>query len=153
MGQREQGSQRTEEALQINPHFHLVYANTAKQRLAALEAQAESKEARMPCSLRGLQFLSLLFCWPLSAGLGSSHGQFQREPLLQDHLESDRIRVRYFIDLAEIPTYPGTAAGEYSATAIDPNSTAVINYVAPEARNLGHAVSFSMWMANRFLFA
>ena len=33
---------RLEEALQINPHFHFIYANAAQQRLAALEAQAES---------------------------------------------------------------------------------------------------------------
>jgi tetratricopeptide (TPR) repeat protein len=44
LGQREQARRELKEALQINPHFHLVYANAAQQRLAALEAQSESKE-------------------------------------------------------------------------------------------------------------
>lgn len=41
LGQREQARRELKEALQINPHFHLVYANAAEQRLAALEAQSE----------------------------------------------------------------------------------------------------------------
>jgi len=43
-----QGSGRTEEArnalqqaLQINPHFHLIYADSAQATLTALEAQSE----------------------------------------------------------------------------------------------------------------
>ena len=43
LGQQEQARNELKEALQINPHFHLVYANAAQQRLAALEAQSESK--------------------------------------------------------------------------------------------------------------
>jgi Tfp pilus assembly protein PilF len=43
-GQREQARTELKQALQINPHFHLVYANEAKQRLAAIDAQAEAKE-------------------------------------------------------------------------------------------------------------
>jgi len=42
-GQREQARTELKQALQINPHFHLVYANAAKQNLAAINAQAESK--------------------------------------------------------------------------------------------------------------
>jgi tetratricopeptide (TPR) repeat protein len=44
MGQPGQARNELKEALQINPHFHLVYANAAQQRLAAMEAQSESKE-------------------------------------------------------------------------------------------------------------
>ena len=44
MGQPEQARNELKEALQINPHFHLIYADTAQQRLAALEAESESKE-------------------------------------------------------------------------------------------------------------
>jgi len=43
-GQREHARTELKQALQINPHFHLVYANEAKQRLAAIDAQAEAKE-------------------------------------------------------------------------------------------------------------
>jgi tetratricopeptide (TPR) repeat protein len=44
LGQREQARNELKEALQINPHFHLIYANAAQQRLTALETQSESKE-------------------------------------------------------------------------------------------------------------
>jgi hypothetical protein len=44
LGQREKARSDLNEALQISPHFHLIYANAAKQALAALDAQAESKE-------------------------------------------------------------------------------------------------------------
>jgi len=44
LGQREQARGELSEALQINPHFHLVYADQAQQRLAELQAQSESKE-------------------------------------------------------------------------------------------------------------
>jgi len=44
LGQPEQARNELKEALQINPHFHLIYANAAQQRLSALEAQSESKE-------------------------------------------------------------------------------------------------------------
>jgi tetratricopeptide (TPR) repeat protein len=43
LGQREQARNQFKEALQINPHFHLNYANAAQQKLAALEAQSQSK--------------------------------------------------------------------------------------------------------------
>ena len=44
LGQREQARAELKQALEINPHFHLIYANAAQDRLAALEAQSESKE-------------------------------------------------------------------------------------------------------------
>jgi tetratricopeptide (TPR) repeat protein len=43
LGHREQARSELDEALQINPHFHLIYANAAKQRLDALSAQADSR--------------------------------------------------------------------------------------------------------------
>jgi hypothetical protein len=42
LGQREQARSELKEALQINPHFHPIYADRAQQKLAALEAQANS---------------------------------------------------------------------------------------------------------------
>jgi tetratricopeptide (TPR) repeat protein len=46
IGHTEQARSELQKALQINPHFHLVYSNTAKERLATLEARAESREGR-----------------------------------------------------------------------------------------------------------
>jgi tetratricopeptide (TPR) repeat protein len=43
LGHRKQARSAFEEALQINPHFHLIYTSMAQQRLVALEALAESK--------------------------------------------------------------------------------------------------------------
>ena len=42
LGQRDQARSELKEALRINPRFHLIYANAAQQRLAALEAQSET---------------------------------------------------------------------------------------------------------------
>jgi len=42
LGQRDQARGELKEALRINPHFHLIYANAAQQRLAALEAQSQT---------------------------------------------------------------------------------------------------------------
>jgi tetratricopeptide (TPR) repeat protein len=44
LGQRKQASRELSEALQINPHFHLLYAEQAQQRLSELQAQSDSKE-------------------------------------------------------------------------------------------------------------
>jgi tetratricopeptide (TPR) repeat protein len=43
LGHREQARNELEEALQINPHFHLMYSNMAQKRLLALEAETGSK--------------------------------------------------------------------------------------------------------------
>jgi tetratricopeptide (TPR) repeat protein len=41
LGHREQARSEMKEALQINPHFHLIYADTAQQKLATVEAHSE----------------------------------------------------------------------------------------------------------------
>src|ERR1039457_4586186 len=46
--------------------------------------------------------------------------------------------VNYFIDLAEIPTYQELQQANLSASAIDPNSTAVLEYVSARGAELGH---------------
>ena len=43
LGQREQARSDLKEALQINPHFHLIYADRAQQALTGLDAQAASE--------------------------------------------------------------------------------------------------------------
>jgi tetratricopeptide (TPR) repeat protein len=43
MGQHEQARNELRDSLQINPHFHLIYADAAQQKLLALEPQFASK--------------------------------------------------------------------------------------------------------------
>jgi ABC-type nickel/cobalt efflux system permease component RcnA len=59
-------------------------------------------------------------------------------------LENDRIRVRYLIDLAEIPTYQELQRANISTTAIDPNSIAAINYVAQRGAELGRGLTLNV---------
>jgi len=59
-------------------------------------------------------------------------------------LESDRIRVDYFIDLAEIPTYQELQQAKISGTSIDPNSTAVTNYVASRGAEFARGLSLEV---------
>jgi tetratricopeptide (TPR) repeat protein len=44
LGEPDQARSALKQALQINPRFHLIYANEAQQRLAALEVRADSRE-------------------------------------------------------------------------------------------------------------
>jgi len=87
-------------------------------------------------------FFSLLFVLGLCR-LASAHpmGNFSVNHYSKITIESDRIRVDYFIDLAEIPTYQELQQANISPTAIDPNSTAVINYVAARGAELGHGLT------------
>jgi Flp pilus assembly protein TadD len=47
LGQREQARTELKEALQINPHFHLIYANAAQQKLARSKRNPNPREVRM----------------------------------------------------------------------------------------------------------
>ena len=43
LGQREKALSELKTALEINPHFHLVYANAAREKVATLEPQLQAK--------------------------------------------------------------------------------------------------------------
>ena len=87
------------------------------------------------------QFLSLLFLVSLSrSALAHPMGNFSVNHYAKIALENDLIRIRYFIDLAEIPTYQELQNAGISATAIDPNASAVINYVAGRGAELGRGL-------------
>jgi ABC-type nickel/cobalt efflux system permease component RcnA len=59
-------------------------------------------------------------------------------------LESDRIHIDYFIDLAEIPTYQELQQANIATTAVDPNSAAVIGYTAARGTELGHGLALEL---------
>ena len=77
------------------------------------------------------QLLSLLLLAALCHS-ASAHpmGNFSVNHYSKITVDGSHIRIRYIIDLAEIPTYQELQKAGISATAIDPNSTAVINYVS-----------------------
>src|ERR1700689_138564 len=100
------------------------------------------REARMLIfARRSVRFFSLLFLLSLCR-LASAHpmGNFSVNHYSKINIESDRIRVDYFIDLAEIPTYQELQLANISATAIDRNSAAVINYIAARGAELGRGL-------------
>jgi len=81
--------------------------------------------------------LSLSLCRPASA---HPMGNFSVNHYSKITFERDRICVRYLIDLAEIPTYQELQQANISATALDPNSPTVINYVAARGAELGNGL-------------
>ena len=85
--------------------------------------------------------LSLLLLLSLCR-LASAHpmGNFSVNHYSKITLEGDRIRVEYFIDLAEIPTYQELQQANISTTPIEANSKAVINYIAARGAELGHGL-------------
>ena len=86
-------------------------------------------------------FLSLLFMLGLChAAWAHPMGNFSVNHYSRITLESGRIRVRYLIDLAEIPTYQELQQANIPATATDPTSTTVINYVAARGTELGRGL-------------
>jgi nickel/cobalt exporter len=87
------------------------------------------------------RLLCLLFILSLCQ-LASAHpmGNFSVNHYSKITVESNRIRVRYFIDLAEIPTYQELQQANIPATAIEPNSAGVISYIAARGVELGHGL-------------
>jgi ABC-type nickel/cobalt efflux system permease component RcnA len=59
-------------------------------------------------------------------------------------LEGDRIRVRYFIDLAEIPTFQELQQANIATTVIDPHSATVIDYVATRGADMGRGLTLDI---------
>jgi len=87
------------------------------------------------------RFLSLLLLLSLCR-FASAHpmGNFSVNHYSKISFDADRIRVRYFIDLAEIPTYQELQQANLSKTAIDPSSTAVVRYVAARGVELARGL-------------
>jgi nickel/cobalt exporter len=96
--------------------------------------------ARKSCKLLPLLLL-LCFCQVASA---HPMGNFSVNHYSRITLETDRIRVDYFIDLAEIPTYQELQQANLSVTTIDPNSGAVLKYVSARGAELGRDLILEM---------
>src|SRR5579863_2141824 len=93
--------------------------------------------------------LSCFLAWLFVLGLcrlASAHpmGNFSVNHYSKITLESDRIRVDYFIDLAEIPTFQELEQANIATNAIDPKSEVVINYIAARGVELGHGLTLDV---------
>jgi len=90
-------------------------------------------------------FLTLLFLLG-HCRLGAAHpmGNFSVNHYSKITVDSDRIRIRYFIDLAEIPTYQELQQAKIAATDIDPSSQAVIGYLSARGAELGRGLSLDV---------
>lgn len=86
--------------------------------------------------------LLLLLLFVGACHLASAHpmGNFSVNHYSQITLENKLIRVRYFIDLAEIPTYQELQQANIPATAIDPDSAAVIGLIEARGKELGRGL-------------
>jgi ABC-type nickel/cobalt efflux system permease component RcnA len=67
-------------------------------------------------------------------------GNFSVNHYSKIDLRADRVVVRYFIDLAEIPTYQELQAGNLATTSTDPKSAEVEHYVATRGAELGRGL-------------
>ena len=85
--------------------------------------------------------LMLGFCRP---AFSHPMGNFSVNHYSKITFENDRIRVNYFIDLAEIPTYQELLQANISATSIDPNSVMVTNYVAARGAELARGLALEV---------
>lgn len=90
-------------------------------------------------------FLTLLLLMG-QCRLAAAHpmGNFSVNHYSKITLESDRIRIRYFIDLAEIPTYQELQQAKIATTAIDPNSPEVMSYVSARGAELGRGLTLAV---------
>jgi ABC-type nickel/cobalt efflux system permease component RcnA len=78
--------------------------------------------------------------------LAAAHpmGNFSVNHYSKITLESDRIRIRYFIDLAEIPTFQELQRAKVAATNVDPSSPEVIGYVSCRGAELGRGLALDV---------
>jgi nickel/cobalt exporter len=67
-------------------------------------------------------------------------GNFSVNHYSRIDMRGDKVIVRYFVDLAEIPTYQELQQGNIAANPMDPNSPPVIYYVAARGAELEHGL-------------
>lgn len=86
-------------------------------------------------------FFSLLF---VQAACAHPMGNFSVNHYSKIDLQSERIIIRYFIDLAEIPTYQELQQGNIATTDANPGSETVTRYVAARGMELGRGLTLDI---------
>src|SRR5450631_594529 len=107
-----------------------------------LKRRPRHREARMTMLAKRLREIAFLLLTLAVFRLASAHpmGNFSVNHYSKITLESDHVRVQYFIDLAEIPTYQELQQADIAANMIDSDSPTVINYVAARGAKLGNGL-------------
>lgn len=86
-------------------------------------------------------FLLLGYCRQATA---HPMGNFSVNHYSRITLESDRIRIRYFIDLAEIPTYQELQLAKIETTGIDSSSPAITRHISDRGAELGRGLTLEV---------
>jgi ABC-type nickel/cobalt efflux system permease component RcnA len=90
-------------------------------------------------------FLSVVFLVGLChSAFAHPMGNFSVNHYSRITVEGDRIRIRYIIDLAEIPAYQELQKAGLSATSIDPKSAAVVSYVSARGAELARGITLTL---------
>ena len=90
---------------------------------------------------RVVEWLSRLFMLGLChVALAHPMGNFSVNHYSKITFESDRVRINYFIDLAEIPTFQELQKANVPPTSVDPNSVVVLNYVTARGTELARGL-------------
>ena len=117
LGNPEAAAAYLRQALATNPHFHPRHAAEARRALEALDGARRPAAALGPSiPMRASRLAGLLAPLALVAPcLASAHpmGNFSISHYAAIHVEPDGVRLRYVLDLAEIPTFqiaPGRGA-------------------------------------------
>ncbi len=90
-------------------------------------------------------FLTMFFSLLLvRAACAHPMGNFSVNHYSKIDLQGERIIIRYFIDLAEIPTYQELQQGNIATTDVNPSSEIVTRYVAARGVELGRGLIFDI---------
>ena len=129
-----------------------------RARLQSCRKPLKMKAGFSPCStlaqaagqnlnqFRSLFSLIALFLLLAMAPQASAHpmGNFSVNHYSKITLESGKIQVRYFIDLAEIPTYQELQQANIAATNVSADDPAALRYVAARGVELARGLSLTL---------
>ena len=144
LGNTEAAAAYLRQALATNPHFHPRHADEARRALEALDGAGASRPRPrgLRCELAGWPASSR--CWPWSRpDSASAHpmGNFSISHYAAIHVEPDGVRLRYVLDLAEIPTFQALQAEGLPA---DPEHPGVRAYLARAVETLADGLTLEL---------
>jgi len=100
----------------------------------------------MSMRARGLRLLLSLFVVLLACCMAHAHpmGNFSVNHYSKISMENDSIRIRYIMDLAEIPTFQELQQANISTNGLEPDSPAVAAFIAQRGVELGQGLALEL---------